>query len=437
MYIGKTQSDYTNPFFRMNTQFSGSPQDATSIGRRLGGYQSSGSMFDMSGLMTQMMQMQMMIKMFEKMGFDMGDLGAKKTEKAEETEKAADSTTTATTTATTTPVEAKNYKVADGGEKLSVIAEAQLKKTVEGYDKLSEAEKKAKIAEEEKKLYELNPKDIKGKLAGKTGAYLDKALDEFTVAGKANLLLNKKAAKTTVVDKATTNMTKMKNGNSFSTVNNDGEIVTSEYNKTGDNIKEFTYNKADKKVYYKFNGEQIPCETKINEDGSYTAVWKDESKNLSYERSFNKVGIPLKDVTKIGDKKKAGAEVNSVDLSDSENITLADGQTGTVVTERGKDGMVLTKFRVSNAGHYEFLEGGSGKGLVIPKGYTTPEGVERRILTGNSQKKIVFVLDENYKPISKKEIKIGEPGTVIESQELFNVDEQRAEIEAKMRQQHS
>lgn len=181
MYIGKTQSGYVNPFY---TQSSGASSDATSkqIGRMLGNNQSYGSMADMSGLMTQMFQMQMMIQMFKKMGYDMGDFGPKKTGKPEPEK----SGKPEANTPADKPIskDDKSYTVGKDSESLRDIVKRRLGIT----NNTPTDDEEKQIKAEEERLKGLNPNDIAAKITG------DVTLDNLKVAGNAKLLLLDKTA---------------------------------------------------------------------------------------------------------------------------------------------------------------------------------------------------------------------------------------------------
>ena len=435
--------------------FASAGGNSVDIGKYLaggGGYSSFG--VNPMNMMMQMFQMQMMFKMMGVDSGDMfGDLFGKKTErgsgddnekiknenaslleKVEELEKKLENSSKPAVVSNDIKKD-KLYKVADGGENLRDLVKKEL--GLDGMDdkNLTSSQKEA-IRKEQERLCALNQKDIKEKIKD------DVTLDNLKVEGGHKLLMENaesKRAPTEADEKADSEAlkgyNKMKNGKYYDIKSStEVENITSEYNKTGKLEKEFVFNKTDKKVYYKYNGEKIPCETKINDDGSYTVAWKDESKNLSFERTFDKIGIPLTEKTKIGDK-KTGAEIKSIDLNDAKNIIVDHQKTGTVITEKDNSGEILNKFIVSDKGNYEFVEGAKNKGILMPKGYNTPEGVERIIKKTNSNGDIIcFYLDENYNVKSKKIFKVGKEGEVIADQKLTDsVDEQRAEIEAKIK----
>ncbi len=353
-------------YYSNSVQNSSTSQDALSVFLK-GKFSNSGmsGMSDISGLMMQMFQYQMMIKMFEKMGYDMGDLGGKnppKSGNAETNKPSAEDKTSGSTSSTTTVDSndiktAKIYKVAEGGESLRELAKRKLDITAEDKNLTKDQEKS--IKDEEMKLYGLNPKDIKAKLAGKEGAELEKALDTFKVDAGKKLLMDgkvKSADSETPTSGSDTEAAEQKllkegfhaskNGNFLKVNNNELEISVAEKNSKEELVSKFVLNKDTKKATVEIPGDEVEkIETKVEKAGNFSIKYKSKKTGIKYTRYFDTKGNPIQEKRETG---SFYTEINREKVA-KEKFKMEQLDTGKIIIGKNDEGKLLSEFRISDA----------------------------------------------------------------------------------------
>lgn len=417
--------------------------------------------FDMSSLMSLMMMKRLCPEMFGGTPKSTGDASGDSSTSSSSGSSASSSTTTETKT---DGMKSNKYTVAKDGETLHDLVKRRL--DIKTEDAKLSADEKAKIKAEEERLCELNPNDIKGKIKG------DVTLDNLKVEADASLLLKKtapaakpkdgnpSASNPTVVKPSEEKLleggfTKMGNDNSFKVGQNDPTLprFTVEKDKNGNELSKLILDMKNNKYIYNNNDTKNPDVNiknskgmiKKNDAGEFFIEYETnalESRGQAVRKYYDSEGKPLREEI-------IARPTTGIDLHDGHNLSVYRTDDKFQEEHNDRDGKIFTGKNSANQNvKYSFngvnASWFSKKWTVIDgdKSYTC----ETQSIAGgkypkyfsytdeNSKKEVRIFLDKDFKPVLRKEL-TSQDGEVIKTTELSNVDEQRAEIESKIRNQ--